>query len=83
MLIFGVCFILYFLNLSSKNGLWYIGVTDSESRLRFLKFRPENPFLGKFGTKNSKLSVLSKTWYTWYLKNADSYSSISFLNFKF
>ena len=55
---------------------------DSESRLRSLKFRPQNPFLGKFGSKNSKLSILSENWYTWYLKDADSYSNISFLNFK-
>ena len=61
---------------------WYFGGVDSESRLRFLKFRPQNPFLGKFGPKNSKLSVLSENWYTWYLKDADSYSNISFLNFK-
>ena len=38
--------------------------------------------LGKSGPKKSKLSVLSKNWYTWYLKDADSYSNISFLNFK-
>ena len=56
--------------------------TDSESRLRFLKFWPQNPFLGKFGPKKSKMSVLSENWYTWYLKHADSYSNISFLNFK-
>ena len=37
---------------------------DSESRLRFLKFRPQNPFLGKFGPKNSKLFVLSENWCT-------------------
>ena len=34
---------------------WFIGDVDSESRLRFLKFRPQNLFLGKFGSKNSKL----------------------------
>ena len=43
---------------------WYIGGVDSESRFRFLKFRLQNPFLGKFGPKNSKLSVLSENWYT-------------------
>ena len=62
---------------------WYIGGADSKSRLRFLKFRPQNPFLGKFGPKNSKLSVLSENWCTWYLKDADCYSNISFLNFQF
>ena len=30
---------------------WYIGGVDSESRLRFLKVRPQNPFLSKFGPK--------------------------------
>ena len=55
---------------------------DSKSRLRFLKFWPQNPFLGKFGPKNSKLLVLSENWYTWHLNDADSYFSISFLNFK-
>ena len=43
---------------------WYIGDVNSESRLRFLKSRPQNPFLGKFGPKKSKLSVLSENWYT-------------------
>ena len=89
---------------------WYLGGADSKSRLRFLKFQPQNPFVGifgpkiqncpfcpdldfwnldpkihflcKFGPKNSKLSILSENWYTWYLKDADSYSNISFLNFK-
>ena len=32
--------------------------------LDFLKFRPQNPFLGKFGRKNSMLSVLSENWCT-------------------
>ena len=36
---------------------WYIGGVDSESRLRFLKFQPQNPFLGKFGPKNSKFCL--------------------------
>ena len=56
--------------------------SDFKSRLRFLKFWPQNSFLGKFGPKNSKLSILSENWYTWYLKDADSYSNISFLNLK-
>ena len=33
---------------------WYLGGADSESRLRFLKFRPQSSFLGKFGPKNGK-----------------------------
>ena len=61
---------------------WYFGGVESKSRLRFLKFQPQSLFLGKSRPKNSKLSVLSKSCYTWCLKDADSYSSISFLNFK-
>ena len=61
---------------------WYIGGFDSESRHKFLKFRPQNLFLGKFGPKKSKVFVLSESWYTWYLKDADPYSNINFLNFK-
>ena len=53
---------------------------DSESRLRILKFRPQNSFLGKFGPKKSKISVLPENWHTEYLKDADIYSDISFLN---
>ena len=58
---------------------WYIGGADSEFRLRFLKFRSQNSFLGKFGPKNSKLSVLSENWYSYYLKDADSESRLGFL----
>ena len=47
---------------------WFIGGVDSEFRLRFLKFRLQNPFLGKFGSKNSKLSVLTENWHTWCLR---------------
>ena len=36
---------------------WYIGGVDSKSRLWFLKFLPQNPFLRKFGPKNSKLKI--------------------------
>ena len=38
--------------------------------------------MGKFGPKKSKLFVLSKSWHTWYLEDADSYLKIGFLNFK-
>ena len=42
------------LSILSENWLTrYVGGADSESRLRFLKFRPQNPFLGKFGLKMS------------------------------
>ena len=52
---------------------WYLGNADSESGLRFLKFRPQNPFLGKFGPKKSKLSVFPENWHGWHLDEADSY----------
>ena len=61
---------------------WYLGGADSKSRLSFLKFQPKNPFLGKFGPKKSKLSVLSENWHTRYLKDADSYFNINFLKFQ-
>ena len=57
---------------------WYLGGADSKSWLRFLKFRPQNPFLVKFEPKKSKLSVFPENWRTWCLDNADSYSNISF-----
>ena len=37
-------------------------------------------FEGKFGPRNSKLSVLPKNWGTWYLEDVDSYSNVTFLN---
>ena len=55
---------------------WYIGGLHCESRLRFLKFRPQNSFLGKFGSKNSKLFVLSENWY----KYTSSISRMLILN---
>ena len=61
---------------------WSIGDVNSESSLRFLKFRPQNPFLGKFVPKNSKLSVLSENWCPQYLKDADSESRLRFLKFR-
>ena len=47
-----------------------------------MKFRRQNLFLGKFGLEKSKFLVLSENWHTWYLKDADSYSNNSFLNFQ-
>ena len=41
-----------------------------------------NPFLGNFGPKKSKLSILPENWHTWYLEDADSYFNICLLNFK-
>ena len=61
---------------------WYLGVPDFESRLKALKFWPQNLFLGKFGPKKSKLTFLSEHWHTWYLEDADSYSDIRFLKFQ-
>ena len=36
---------------------WYVGGDDSNSGLRFLKFRPQISFLGKFWSKKLKLSI--------------------------
>ena len=59
---------------------WYIEGADFECRFRFLKFRPQDPFLGKFGPKKSNLSVLPENWHTWYLEDVNSYFNISFQN---
>ena len=40
---------------------WYPGGAHSKSRLRFLKFRPQNPFLRKFGLKSQSCSFCPKT----------------------
>ena len=40
----------------------------------FSQFPTLNPFLDKFGSKNSKLFILTKNWHTWYIRDADSYS---------
>ena len=57
-----------------------LGGADSKSRVSFLKFGSQNPFLGKFGPKKSKLLVLPENWHTWYLEDVYSYSNISLLN---
>ena len=46
-----------------------------------MKFPPQNSVLGKFGPKNSNLSVLSENQCTEYLKDADSKSKFRFLKF--
>ena len=46
----------------------------------FSQFSTLNSFLGKFGSRNSKLLVLCKNWHN--VENTDSYSDISFLNFQ-
>ena len=46
---------------------WYIGKLGGyrfETALSFLKFKPQNPFLGNFLSKKSKLSVLPENWHT-------------------
>ena len=60
--------------------MWYLGGSGSGFGLKFLKFRPQNPFWGKFGPKKSKLSVLPENWHTEYLEDDDAHSAISFMN---
>ena len=45
----------------------------------FSQFATLNPFLDKFGPRNSKLFILTKNWHTWYIEGADSYSDNKFL----
>ena len=59
----------------------YIRGADFESRLRILKFQPQNPFLRKFGLKKSKLLVLPESWHTRYLGRTDSASGLGFSKF--
>ena len=47
----------------------------------FSELRSLNNFLDKFGPKNSKLFVLTNSWHTWYIEDADSYSDNSFFHF--
>ena len=61
---------------------WYLGGADSDSGLRFSKFRPQNPFLGKLGPKKWKLSVLPENWHTWYLGGTDSASRLRLPKFR-
>ena len=44
------------------------------------KFPTLNPFLDKFGSKNSKFFIFTENWHTWYIEDADSYSDNNFLN---
>ena len=59
-----------------SRGFWFL-FQHNFSELPVL-----NLFLGKFGRKKSKFSVLSENWHAWYLEHTDSYSEINFLNFK-
>ena len=60
----------------------YLEDADSYSVISFLTFLLKFVILGKFGTKKSKLFVLSENWHMEYLEDADSYCGISFLNFQ-
>ena len=55
------------------------GFISTKSRLWFLKFQPQNSFLSKFGSKNSKVFVLSENWCSQYLKDAVSKSGLGIL----
>ena len=59
-----------------SQGCWFL------FQHQFYEFPTLNSFLGKFGPKKSKLFVLSKSWHTWYLEDADSCFKICFLNFE-
>ena len=48
---------------------WYLGGADSASGDRFSKFRPQNPLLGIFGPKKSKLPDFFKNCHTEYLND--------------
>ena len=68
-------------NFDTKNGAGGILVVLIPNLdLNFWNSDLKIQYLGKFGSKNSKLSFLPKNWRTWYLKDVDSYSNISFLN---
>ena len=58
----------------------YLEDADFYSSIRS-DFPTLNPFLGKFGKKNSKFPFCSKIS-TQYLEDVDSYSDISFPNFR-
>ena len=45
----------------------------------YSQFPTLNPFLDKFGLKNSNFFILTENWHTWYVEDADSYSGNSFL----
>ena len=59
-----------------SRGCWFL------FQYLFSEFLNQNPFLGKFGLKKSKLSILPENWHTDYLEGADSYCDINFLIFQ-
>ena len=58
---------------------WYLKDVVSSFEISFLNFQP---FLGKFRTKKSKLSVLPKNWNIWYLGGPYSKPGSRFSNFR-
>ena len=48
----------------------------------FFCFRPETPFLGKFGSKKSKLSVQDKTWYLDWFEYAEFNGAVHIFCFR-
>ena len=61
------------------NGIWRILILIST--LVFWIYNPKS-ILGQIWAKKSKLSDLHENWHLRFLEDADSYSDISFLNFK-
>ena len=69
-----VCFTWKLVYMLSR-GFWFL------FQYLFSEFQNLNPFLGKFGLKNSMLSSLAKNWQTERLNNVHSYSNITFFYF--
>ena len=59
-----------------SRGYWFL------FRHLLSEFSTLNPFLGKFGPKKLKLSLLLENWHSWYLGRADSYSGVKFSKFR-
>ena len=55
---------------------------DSKIQVFFRNTDPKIYFWENIRSKNLKFFVLSQSWHTWYLKDADSYFNICFLNFE-
>ena len=53
---------------------------DSESGLKFLKYRPPKFIFGKIWTEKVKIVCFAKNWHTWYLGRTDSKSDLDFRN---
>ena len=59
-----------------SQGCWFL------FQYLFSEFQILIFFLGKFGPKKSKLSVLTENWYTWYIGSADSEFRLRFVKFR-